>query len=247
MSEADSSTCDWENPHVFQRNKLPPRAYFLPETSLSLNGQWDFNYVLSPLLAPEVSKDKKSDKASEPVEWTKIAVPGHWQLQGHGSPNYTNTIFPFPCDPPHVPSQNPTGTYRRSFNVPPDWDPSAQLRLRFDGVDCAYHLWVNGHEVGYAQGSRNPSEFDVSQFVDRKAKNDLVVRVYQWSDGSYIEDQDQWWLSGISSFQSQGIDWKLTIFQEFSATLTYLHSPPRRESKTSLRKLSSMNPTRTLF
>ncbi|KAJ5995683.1 beta-galactosidase [Penicillium waksmanii] len=197
MSEADSSTCDWENPRIFQRNKLPPRAYFLPETTLSLNGRWDFNYALSPLLAPEVSNDKKSDTPSEPVQWTTISVPGHWQLQGHGSPNYTNTIFPFPCDPPRVPSQNPTGTYRRSFDVPPDWDSSAQLRLRFDGVDCAYHLWVNGHEVGYAQGSRNPAEFDISQFVDRKAKNDLVVRVYQWSDGSYIEDQDQWWLSGI--------------------------------------------------
>lgn len=183
---------DWETPQVFQRNKLPPRAYFIPKTSLSLNGRWRFNFAPSPLLAPSPA----SDGHDEPTDWTTITVPGHWQLQGHGSPNYTNTILPFPVDPPFVPSQNPTGTYQRSFTVPPDWDPSSQLRLRFDGVDSAYHLWVNGNEVGYAQGSRNPAEFDVSKFISRTAPNDLVVRVYQWSDGSYIEDQDQWWLSG---------------------------------------------------
>lgn len=198
MSESKTGNVyDWENPAIFQRNKLPPRVYFLPETALSLNGHWDFNYALSPLLAPEIPSEK-NDSTPEEAEWTTITVPGHWQLQGHGKPNYTNTIFPFPCDPPNVPSQNPTGTYRTSFHVPMNWDSSAQLRLRFDGVDSAYHLWVNGHKVGYAQGSRNPAEFDVSQFVNRKGKNDLVVRVYQWSDGSYIEDQDQWWLSGKS-------------------------------------------------
>lgn len=188
----ETSPNDWENPQIFQRNKLPPRAYFIPKTSLSLNGRWRFNFAPSPLLAP----DPAGDGHDEPTEWTTITVPGHWQLQGHGSPNYTNTIFPFPVDPPFVPTQNPTGTYHRSFTVPPDWDPSSQLRLRFDGVDSAYHLWVNGNEVGYAQGSRNPAEFDVSKFISRTAPNDLVVRVYQWSDGSYIEDQDQWWLSG---------------------------------------------------
>jgi beta-galactosidase len=188
----ETSPNDWENPQVFQRNKLPPRAYFIPKTSLSLNGRWRFNFAPSPLLAPSPA----GKEHEEPTEWTTITVPGHWQLQGHGSPNYTNTIFPFPVDPPFVPSQNPTGTYHRSFTVPPDWDPSSQLRLRFDGVDSAYHLWVNGNEVGYSQGSRNPAEFDVSKFVSRTAPNDLVVRVYQWSDGSYIEDQDQWWLSG---------------------------------------------------
>ncbi|KAJ5620232.1 hypothetical protein N7510_004216 [Penicillium lagena] len=184
---------DWENPQIFQRNRLPSRAYFIPKESMSLNGRWRFNFAPSPLLAPSPANDGDY----EPTEWTSITVPGHWQLQGYGSPNYTNTIFPFPVDPPFVTSQNPTGTYHRSFTVPPDWDPSSQLRLRFDGVDSAYNLWVNGNEVGYAQGSRNPAEFDVSKFVSRTASNDLVVRVYQWSDGSYIEDQDQWWLSGI--------------------------------------------------
>lgn len=188
----DTSLNDWENPQIFQRNKLPPRAYFIPKTSLLLNGRWSFNLAPSPLLAPSPARDGND----EPTGWTTITVPGHWQLQGHGNPNYTNAIFPFPVDPPFVPSQNTTGTYHRSFTVPPDWEPSSQLRLRFDGVDSAYHLWVNGNEVGYAQGSRNPAEFDVSKFISRTAPNDLVVRVYQWSDGSYIEDQDQWWLSG---------------------------------------------------
>jgi beta-galactosidase len=194
MSNPELSANDWENPRVYQRNKLAPRAFFLPDTSVSLNGRWAFHYAASPLLAPAVDSDEKGGDSAD--EWGSITVPGHWQLQGFGRPNYTNTIFPFPCDPPRVPSQNPTGTYRRSFTVPSDWDSSAQLRLRFDGVDSAYHVWVNGREVGYAQGSRNPAEFDITKFVHHDTENDLVVRVYQWSDGSYIEDQDQWWLSG---------------------------------------------------
>jgi beta-galactosidase len=191
-----TSANDWENPHIFQRNKLAPRAFFLSDASLSLNGTWNFHYAPSPLLAPSIDSEEDGDPSVHTEEWTSITVPGHWQLQGYGSPNYTNTIFPFPCDPPRVPSQNPTGTYRRSFTVPSDWDLSAQIRLRFDGVDSAYHVWVNGEEVGYAQGSRNPAEFDITNFILHGEENVLVVRVYQWSDGSYIEDQDQWWLSG---------------------------------------------------
>ncbi|KAL4945750.1 hypothetical protein BDV06DRAFT_229948 [Aspergillus oleicola] len=195
---ATSSPNDWENPAVFQHNRLKPRAYWIPDTSLSLNGNWDFNYVSSPLLAPSSSRTTdESTGSSNEVEWKPIAVPGHWQLQGYGRPNYTNTIFPFPVNPPFVPSENPTGTYKRTFHIPSSWDSSSQLRLRFDGVDSAYHVWVNGVEVGYAQGSRNPAEFDISDIVVRGEENEVFVRVYQWSDGSYIEDQDQWWLSGI--------------------------------------------------
>ncbi|KAL4932488.1 putative beta-galactosidase [Aspergillus undulatus] len=194
-----ASSNDWENPAIFQRNRLKPRAYWIPETSLSLNGNWDFNYVSSPLLAPSPSTIAEDADLSEQAEaqWKPIAVPGHWQLQGYGRPNYTNVIFPFPVNPPFVPSENPTGTYKRSFHVPWAWDENAQIRLRFDGVDSAYHVWVNGVEVGYAQGSRNPAEFDISEIVTRGEANEVFVRVYQWSDGSYIEDQDQWWLSGI--------------------------------------------------
>ncbi|KFX99532.1 hypothetical protein O988_03801 [Pseudogymnoascus sp. VKM F-3808] len=214
---------DYGNELVFQRNRLPPRAYHIPTTSLLLNGTWDFQYATNPLEAPEPgnpgsrvgsdiastlasttldtpdnsSQDTKSSLQAPDIEWTKINVPGHWQLQGHGRPQYTNVIYPFPVCPPHVPTENPTGTYRRNFSVPSAWDESSQLRLRFEGVDSSFHVWVNGYPVGYHQGSRNPSEFDVSAFVTRDGVNEITVRVYQWCDGTYIEDQDQWWLSGI--------------------------------------------------
>ncbi|KKY21109.1 putative glycoside hydrolase family 2 protein [Diplodia seriata] len=118
-------------------------------------------------------------------------------MEGYGKPHYTNLPYPFPVDPPNVPlDDNPTGSYRRTFTVPKEWGYS-QIRLRFEGVDSAFHVWINGEEVGYSQGARNPSEFDVTPFLDFAGSNTLAVSVYQWSDGSYLEDQDQWWLSGI--------------------------------------------------
>ncbi len=188
--QQDEGKPDYANEAVFQRGTLPPRSYHIPETALSLNGQWDFHYASTPLAAPDV--------ASSDQIWSTINVPGHWQVQGHGIPHYTNVQYPIPVSPPHVPTNNPTGTYRRTFEVPSSWDADSQFRLRFDGVDSAYHLWVNGTLVGYAQGSRNPHEFDVTPHVKRDGPNQVSVRVYQWSDGSYIEDQDQWWLSGLS-------------------------------------------------
>ncbi|RDW86947.1 putative beta-galactosidase [Aspergillus mulundensis] len=201
MSPTTASPNDWENPAIFQRNRLKPRAYWIPQTSLLLNGNWDFNYVSSPRLAPSPANAKTQSggegEGEDDVDWKSIPVPSHWQLHGYGKPNYTNVIFPFPVNPPFVPSENPTGTYKRLFHVPSSWDADAQIRLRFDGVDSAYHVFVNGVEVGYAQGSRNPAEFDVTHLVERTGENEVLVRVYQWCDGSYIEDQDQWWLSGI--------------------------------------------------
>lgn len=185
----DESRPDYNNEAVFRRNTLPARSYHIPDTAVSLNGSWDFHLASTALEAPEPA-------AFGSVDWTQLRVPGHWQLQGHGKPWYTNVQYPIPVCPPHVPTENPTGTYRRTFHVPVDWEPSSQIRLRFDGVDSAYHVWVNDRLVGYAQGSRNPSEFDISRFLQRTGPNELVVRVYQWSDATYIEDQDQWWLSG---------------------------------------------------
>lgn len=207
---------DYNNEQVYQRNRLPTRSYWIPENSVLLNGVWDFNYALSPIEAPEpqessitgseigsfastpsgISQRSNSLVDETPAEWTKINVPGQWQLQGHGRPQYTNVIYPFPVCPPHIPTENPTGTYRRQFSVPSAWDTNSQLRIRFDGVDSAFHVWLNGFEVGYHQGSRNSSEFDITNFVKKEGQNELFVRVYQWCDGSYIEDQDQWWLSG---------------------------------------------------
>lgn len=213
---------DFCNQNVVQKNRLPSRSYFIPATSLLLNGVWDFHYGLSPLESPDPEEcttlddwtpvdgavNTPSDTSSGIISdtnagldkpdysWGTINVPGHWQLQGFGRPQYTNVIYPFPVCPPFVPTENPTGTYRRKFYVPSNWDLSTQLRLRFDGVDSAFHVWVNGVSVGYSQGSRNPAEFDITAIVRRADVNTLFVRVYQWSDGSYIEDQDQWWLSG---------------------------------------------------
>lgn len=191
VGEQDGSQLqpDYANEAVFRRNALPPRSYWIPETSLLLNGSWDFHYSHDPLEAADF--DQEQDKT-----WDNIVVPSHWQLNGYGQPQYTNIVYPFPACPPHVPDENPTGTYRRRFTVPRDWFHDSQLRLRFDGVDSAYHVWLNDMFVGYAQGSRNAAEFDITATVDREGTNELVVRVYQWSDGSYMEDQDQWWLSG---------------------------------------------------
>lgn len=192
---------DYSNEKVFQRNKLAARAYHIPDTSISLSGDWDFHYAPTPELAPSWDDITAEDGFS----WQPITVPGHWQLQGYGIPQYTNIVFPFPVCPPYSPIDNPTGSYLKRFYIPEDWSLESQIRLRFEGIDSAFHLFVNGIEVGYSQGSRNPAEFDISSHVKRKTENQILVRVYQWSDGSYIEDQDQWWLSGMRCLVNFGL------------------------------------------
>ncbi|NWQ40753.1 beta-galactosidase subunit alpha [Bacillus sp. EB106-08-02-XG196] len=197
---------DWENLAVLQRGRLPERAYFLSFTDEHsaltyergnaqgfklLNGSWKFHYADNPALAPEHFFQAGYDVS----DWDELAVPSHWQMNGYGKPHYTNVQYPFPVDPPHVPTENPTGSYRRSFYIPTEW-LLQKVILRFEGVDSAFHVWVNGQEVGYSQGSRIPTEFDISSYI-YEGDNTLAVRVYQWSDGTYIEDQDMWWLSGI--------------------------------------------------
>jgi len=153
-----------------------PRAYTTSNAAhVDLNGTWRF----------------RLDGGPE----TSIEVPGHWQLQGHGAPAYTNVRYPFPVDPPHVPDENPTGEYRRSFELPADW-PGGAAVLRFLGVDSAFTAWLNDTELGWSTGSRLPTEFDVGELL-RPTVNTLTVRVHQWSSASYLEDQDMWWLSGI--------------------------------------------------
>ena len=197
---------DWQNPALIHRNRLPARSYFFhyPDALaaaradrtaspwfLLLNGQWKFHYAPTPGEAPADFHTKDHDVSS----WDDIAVPGNWQMQGYGHPHYTNVQFPFPVDPPFVPTENPTGSYRRDFMVPREWS-GKRLILRFEGVDSAFHLWVNGKAAGFSKGSRIPAEFDVTDLV-KAGRNTVAVRVYQWSDGTYCEDQDMWWLSGI--------------------------------------------------
>jgi beta-galactosidase/beta-glucuronidase len=116
-------------------------------------------------------------------------------MHGYGKPHYTNVVYPFPVVPPLVPTENPTGSYRREFTVPARWS-GQRIMLHFEGVDSAFFVWVNGKEVGFSKGSRMPSQFDITDHI-HEGTNVLAVRVMQWSDGSYIEDQDMWWLSGI--------------------------------------------------
>ncbi|MFG1910180.1 glycoside hydrolase family 2 TIM barrel-domain containing protein [Kribbella sp. NPDC048928] len=163
-----------------------PRAWLRsPRPRISLNGLWSFKLWDS---AP-------ADVVPVADDWGSIEVPGHWVLQGHDRPRYTNTAFPFPIDPPYAPDANPTGDHVRTFDVPGDW-PLEGAVLRFEGVDSCFKLWVNGVEVGTAKGSRLPSEFTVGQLL-RPGRNTVAVRVHQWSSGSYLEDQDMWWLPGI--------------------------------------------------
>ena len=197
---------DWENHKVLQRDRLPSRAYFVPHANdataltydrgesdyfLLLNGVWKFHYATTPIEA----QPGFYQESFQVDDWDNLNVPSSWQLHGYGRPHYTNVMYPFPVDPPHVPTDNPTGLYRREFTIPESWQ-GRHFTLRFEGVDSAFHVWVNGHEVGYSQGSRLPSEFDVTPYI-RIGNNTVAVQVYQWSDGSYIEDQDMWWLSGI--------------------------------------------------
>ncbi|RYP66712.1 hypothetical protein DL771_007645 [Monosporascus sp. 5C6A] len=199
---------DWNNLAVLHKNTLPARANFYVYGSANdaltydvsksathlLSGTWKFKLSKNPFEAPEGFEIPSFDTA----EWDDTTVPSMWQLNGYGKgPHYTNVKFPIPVDPPNAPlEENETGRYVRKFAVPEDLRGS-QLRLRFEGVDAAFHVWVNGKDVGYHQGSRNPSEFDITDAVHKEAENTLAVRVYQYCDATYIEDQDQWRMSGI--------------------------------------------------
>ena len=181
----------WEGFHP-ATGVRPARSWLRSDAQrLSLNGIWAFR------LSPRADAD--TDFVTEghtDSGWTQLTVPSHWQLNGHGRPAYTNVRYPFPVDPPRVPDDNPTGDYRRTFRIPDDW-PTAALVLRFEGVDSCARVWLNGVELGVTSGSRLPSEFDVTSVALRDQENVLAVRVHQWSSGSYLEDQDMWWLSGI--------------------------------------------------
>lgn len=207
---AQAQQRDWENPHVFGINKLPYHATLqLPSREaeckeiFSLNGQWSFHWSKDP--DSRIMDFWQTDY--DVTGWDKIAVPGNWQMQGIGLPIYTNIPYPFERNEPSVTSEpphdwyaydhrNPVGQYVTNFEVNKEMLKEKNLILHFGGVKSAMYVWINGKKVGYSQNSMSPAEFDVTPFV-HEGKNRLAVEVYRWSDGSYLEDQDMWRLSGI--------------------------------------------------
>ncbi|MGF1682262.1 beta-galactosidase subunit alpha [Photobacterium minamisatsumaniensis] len=195
---------NWENFLHLHENRMAPRAYFFSYRSeknaktfqreLSshyqlLSGQWNFSYFTNPLLVPE------EFYSQEMTDWGNITVPNMWQMEGHGDLQYTDEGFPFPIDVPFVPSDNPTGAYQRTFFLSESWDEK-QTIIKFDGVETYFEVYVNGEYVGFSKGSRLTAEFDISAYA-KPGANLLSIRVMQWADSTYIEDQDMWWTGGI--------------------------------------------------
>lgn len=176
---------------------LPPRAWYASSDadSLSLNGSW----LLRLSATADAEDESFAAEGFDAGDWPEVRVPGHWVLQGDGdfgAPIYTNHLYPFPVDPPRVPTENPTGDHLRVFDLPDGWPADGGAVLRFDGVESCARVWLNGTDIGEFKGSRLAHEFAVGHLL-KESGNVLAVRVHQWSAGSYLEDQDQWWLPGI--------------------------------------------------
>jgi beta-galactosidase len=207
LQAADEAAPDWENPGVFARNTESPHATFFAfpdeESALtkrgsespwyeSLNGQWKFRCSKTANERPKDFFKPGYDVSG----WQDIRVPSNWELEGFDRPLYSNSRYPHPPTPPKVGRLwQPVGSYRRTFEVPADW-ADREVFLHFDGIMSAGYVWINGEMVGYHEDSMTPAEFNITKYL-KPGKNDVAVEVYRWSDGSYLEDQDMWRLSGI--------------------------------------------------
>ena len=209
MTAQAQNVYDWENPAVLGINKLPyhatlqlPSKWKACQEIVSLDGQWLFHWSRNPEERPADFYREDYDVSA----WGKITVPGNWQTQGYGTPIYININYPFVKNRPSVTTEppkdwtayenrNPVGSYVTFIDVTKEM-LTKNLILHFGGVHSAFYVWVNGQKVGYSQNSMSPAEFDVTKYL-RKGRNKLAVEVYRWSDGSYLEDQDMWRLSGI--------------------------------------------------
>ena len=213
---------DWENQNIIGINKLPYRSTFTPFASvdelrsdasfrkpwlnarssriMSLNGKWKFHWSPSPESRPMKFYANNYDTGS----WAEIDVPSNWEMLGYGTPIYTNVVYPIHNNPPFVEPQNgytvvnepnAVGSYVRRFTLPAEWK-GKEVFVHFNGVYSAFYVWVNGKRVGYSQNSTNDARFDITRYV-KQGVNTIAVEVYRWSDGSYLEDQDMFRLSGI--------------------------------------------------
>lgn len=224
VPKAQSQVKDWENPLYYEAGKEAPHATFMLYTDKaavvkddftqspfyqSLNGNWKFNYTakvgerIIDFYKPELNTS----------QWREIPVPSNWELQGYGVPIYTNITYPFPKNPPYVGEDNPVGTYRREFSVPPGWK-GKEIMLHFGSITGCAFVYVNGKKVGMSKVSKTAAEFNITSFI-RPGKNLLAVQVVRWHDGSYLEDQDFWRLSGIERDVFLMAMPKLTIWDFF--------------------------------
>ena len=195
----------WERPEIFEVNKLPARATLTPYATIEdallrgasewvqdISGEWKFHWSTTPDGAPEGFEAVGYDDTA----WGTISVPGNWETNGYGVPIYTNVTYPFPKNPPFIPyDDNPTGCYRHSFDIPAEWE-GRRVVLHFESGLAAMYVWVNGHEVGYSEGTKTAVEFDITDVVNL-GTNTLAIKGLRWADGSYLEDQDFWRLSGF--------------------------------------------------
>lgn len=211
----------WENETIFKEHKEDGHATYIPYSSTvsmqsddyfdtpwlipesdlyhSLNGKWKFNFVDEPSKRPITFYQESFDISS----WDDITVPSNWEMQGYDKPLYCNVEYPFANRPPYIQRRsgysgygvNPVGSYRRDFSLPFGWN-GKQVFVHFGGIYSAAYIWVNGQYVGYTQGANNDHEFDITQQV-REGNNSISVQVFRWSDGSYLECQDMFRMSGI--------------------------------------------------
>jgi beta-galactosidase len=200
---------DWENPHVFSINKEEPYSTFVPypdvESALSLdrrqsplykslNGKWKFYWVAKPADRPQNFYQDDYNVTN----WAEIDVPSNWEFQGYGVPIYVNISYEFPGkpDPPHIPhDNNPVGCYKYWFTVPEAWE-GKEIFIHFGAVKSAFYIWINGQKVGYSEDSKTPAEWDITNYL-KPGENSVSLEVYRWCDGTYLECQDMWRISGI--------------------------------------------------
>jgi beta-galactosidase len=198
----------WQSPETLSLNRLPARATLCPYPTApaaranrreaspwwrSLDGEWDFRLVGRPEEIP--AEFVRPDYATG-AGWTKLPVPSNWTMHGHDRPHYTNVQMPFPHQPPAVPDANPTGLYRTTVQVPADWS-GRRVILHVGGAESVLYVWLDGRPAGLAKDTRLPSEFDLTPHVRTGASHTLAAAVVKWSDASFVEDQDQWWMGGI--------------------------------------------------
>ena len=205
---ASAQQNDWENQYVLSINREPARASFIPyaekpgDMQMSLDGMWKFNWTKTPDEQPADFYKKDFNDAS----WTTFPVPGDWEVNGYGTPIYSSSGYTFKIDPPFVMKEpkrkytafierNPTGCYRRTFTVPAGWN-GKEVYIHFGSVASAFYVYVNGRQIGYSEGSMEPAEFRLTPYLE-EGVNTIALKVFKYSDGSYLEDQDMWRLAGI--------------------------------------------------